>query len=52
MPRLRSPLGRIPLREVRLDIGYEERDACNFPDGARPIPECMEPPIPCLGENV
>ncbi|MEX2402156.1 MAG: hypothetical protein WD423_15400 [Rhodothermales bacterium] len=38
-----------PPRETRLGLGYSESRPCGM--DAQPIPACMEPPIPCLGEN-
>jgi hypothetical protein len=38
-----------PPREVRDRVGYSDERPCNF--SAQPIPACMDPPIPCMGEN-
>ena len=42
-----------PSPEVRLSVGYDIGPQCTLASGgARPVPECMNPPIPCIGENV
>lgn len=32
--------------------GYSFAGRCGSPPGALPVPQCMNPPIPCIGENV
>ncbi len=41
----------LPPREVRDRLGYRQDRPCNFPGAPSAVPECMDPPIPCIGEN-
>ena len=41
-----------PSVEVRLNAGYDVNAQCTLASGVGPVPQCMNPPIPCVGENV
>lgn len=42
-----------PSPEARMGAGYSADPQCTLASGgSRPVPECMNPPIPCIGDNV
>ena len=41
-----------PEQDVLERAGYSFAGRCGAPPGPLPVPSCMNPPIPCFGENV